>query len=358
LVAPLPKLWTHKSPLFIARTCANRTPRPFFTPHRMASNPVNPTDTDPTVKSPPPVSPPPVQSENIVPKKSSPFKRPDGEDFRVQFREFLDAKPTPPRTLATALNGVFVVDKPLGLSSAAVVGRVRFALEYYCRASGDPAAVGRSKRKPWIKVGHGGTLDPLASGVLVIGVGNSTKDLNTFLKGDKEYITTALFGYETATMDSEGEKMNEVADLLNVSVEAIEKKLPEFIGDEVMQRPPQFSALKKDGVRAYKRARDGEDFELEPRPVKVVTYEMLHFDLPRAEFRITCGGGTYVRSLVQDLARAIGSAAHVAVLRRTKQGQFGLDGCVAFDDLQDAEVIINALKKGKAVNSDGLDAAQ
>ena len=200
--------------------------------------------------------------------------------------------------------GLFAVDKPLGWTSQQVVGRIRTILEKDARERGAPDNR-KKRRKPWMKVGHGGTLDPLASGVLVVGVGKGTKELQKYLVGYKGYRAGAKLGFQTTTLDldTNGEVIAQ-EDFSHVSVEMIEDSLAAFRGD-IQQVPPIFSALKKDGKKLYELGRKGlseDDIEIEPRNVTISRLEFLADSSEAEEFSppetfgldVQCSGGGYI----------------------------------------------------------------
>ena len=217
-------------------------------------------------------------------------------------------------------SGLVAVHKPMDWTSSDVVNKVKNILR---RHAGDILA-----RRVKLKVGHGGTLDPLAEGVLVLGVGQGTKLMTEFLSGGKCYHATALLGYETNTLDCTG-NITRAVDSGHVDRALLESKLPTFTGD-IMQIPPMFSALKKDGKRLYDIARAGEEVLREPRAVTVHRLAMRGdvTDTGTFQLDIESGGGFYVRSLIEDLARTCDAAAHMTALVRTKQGPFTLEDCI------------------------------
>ena len=217
------------------------------------------------------------------------------------------------------LNGWIVLDKPVGLGSTQAVSAVKRAL----REAGEPKT----------KVGHGGTLDPLASGVLPIAIGEATKLCGRMLDASKSYEFTVRFGEETDTLDSEGEVV--ATSDVRPTRHQIETVLGLFSGD-IEQVPPVYSALKVGGKAAYARARAGEDVELASR--KVTIFELLlHETTPEsATFHARVSKGTYIRSLARDIARALNSVGHVTMLRRTRAGPFGLDKAISLDFLGEA----------------------
>lgn len=229
----------------------------------------------------------------------------------------------------TPMDGILLVDKPIGPSSAAVVGKIKWLL----RQHGAPKNV---------KVGHGGTLDPFASGLLPIGIGKGTKALEGLLKGDKAYTFTLHFGSATTTQDHLGEVTQTNPNRPTES--QILAALPQFTG-EILQTPPAFSALKVGGKRAYALARAGEVVELAPRSIHVHTLNLLEFHGESAVFTATVGKGTYIRTLGTDLAAALGTVGHLAALRRTQHGVLRLENALGLPEL--LETLDTALKNGQ-----------
>lgn len=208
--------------------------------------------------------------------------------------------------------GVLIVDKPVGPSSFAVVARVR-------RLAGGA------------RTGHAGTLDPLASGVLVLALGSATKSIDRFMGTDKRYHTSVDLSAFTTTDDAEGERT--AIDVPAPPDEAtIRAALRRFEG-LVEQRPPAYSAMKIGGRRAYRLARSGAPPELPPRMVRIHRVELLRYEWPIAELGIECGKGTYVRSIARDLGLALRTGGHCAALRRTAVGPFGVERSIRFDAL-------------------------
>ncbi len=217
-------------------------------------------------------------------------------------------------TKALPLHGWIIVDKPLGLTSAQVVGRLKRALRQ----------AGHGK----VKIGHGGTLDPLATGVLPVALGEATKLTGYLLNGPKAYRFTLQFGAATSTEDAEGDIV-ETSDA-RPGRAAIEALLPRFTGP-ISQRPPAYSALKVDGRRAYDLARAGAPPELAPRMVTIHALELVETGPDSATFDVRCSKGTYVRSLARDMALALGTVGHVGMLRRTGAGPFALADAAPLD---------------------------
>ncbi len=224
---------------------------------------------------------------------------------------------------ARALHGWIVLDKPVGVGSTACVAAMKRAL--------------RQAGHPKVKVGHGGTLDPLASGVLPIALGEATKLCGRMLDATKAYEFTVRLGEETDTLDAEGEVV--ARSDRHPSLVDVQAVLPRFTG-EIEQVPPSFSALKVGGKRAYDLARAGEEVELRAR--RVTVYE-LHTaggasqgkNLAELTLAATVSKGTYIRSLARDIAHALGTVGHVTMLRRTRAGPFGLKGAISLDFLQE-----------------------
>lgn len=237
---------------------------------------------------------------------------------------------TSPTLPYTPMDGILLVDKPIGPSSAAVVGKTKWLL----RQHGAPKNV---------KVGHGGTLDPFASGLLPIGIGKGTKALEGLLRGDKAYIFTLQFGSATTTQDHLGETTQTSAHRPTES--QILAALPQFTG-EILQTPPAFSALKVGGKRAYALARAGEAVDLAPRRIQIHALNLLEFHGDFAILSATVGKGTYIRTLGTDLAVALGTVGHLTALRRTQHGVFKLEEALGLPEL--LETLDTALKNGQS----------
>ena len=214
------------------------------------------------------------------------------------------------------MHGWIILDKPLGLSSAGGVGAIKRLL----REGGFAKT----------KIGHGGTLDPLATGVLPIALGEATKLAGRMLDATKGYAFTIAWGTSTATDDAEGAVT--ATSPLRPAAAAIRAVLPQFTGC-IVQTPPAYSALKVGGERAYKRARAGETVVLAERQLTIFALDLLDARADAADFAVTCSKGTYVRSLARDIALALGTVGHVAALRRTRAGPFMLDAAISLDKL-------------------------
>lgn len=214
---------------------------------------------------------------------------------------------------------VLPVDKPVGPTSHDVVGRARKAL---------------GERR----IGHTGTLDPFASGLLLLCVGPATR-LSEYVTGlDKEYVATARLGEVTTTDDLKGEVVRRESGWDQLSEEAVARALARFVG-EIDQVPPQFSAKKVDGEAMHRRARRGEHVDLPANRVTVFSAQVEEVTLPQVRFRVHCSSGTYIRALARDLGEALGTGAHLTELRRTRIGRFGVDGALSLDELDDPSAI-------------------
>ncbi len=221
------------------------------------------------------------------------------------------------KVIQNVVSGVLVVDKPVGLTSHDVVQIIR-------RGTGIRRA------------GHTGTLDPRASGVLVILVGPAVRLSEYVSASDKRYQATIKLGETTTTYDSEGEvNSGTPVDLSSLSEDVFEDMLQGFVG-EIQQVPPAHSAVKVDGKKAYERAREGEDVELEPRTINVYSLELLEWAPPEVVVDVFCSSGTYVRSLANDLGERLGYGAHLVGLRRTKSGRFTLRDAVSLRRLKES----------------------
>ncbi|KAM6184773.1 pseudouridylate synthase TRUB1 [Rhynchocyon petersi] len=220
-----------------------------------------------------------------------------------------------------SLNGVFAVHKPKGPTSAELLNRLK---EKLLAEAGMPPPKCNKRKKQTFKIGHGGTLDSAAKGVLVVGVGRGTKMLTSMLSGTKRYIAVGELGKATDTLDSTG-KITEEKPYDKITQEDIEGILQKFTGN-IMQVPPLYSALKKDGQRLSTLMKRGEVVEAKPaRPVTVYSISLQKFQPPLFTLDVECGGGFYIRSLVSDIGKELSSCANVLELTRTKQGPFTLE---------------------------------
>ena len=236
-------------------------------------------------------------------------------------------------------SGIFGVAKPPGWTSADVIRKLKGTIgnDLKARAAAAAAATAAASlpphgaRIPKVKIGHGGTLDPAATGVLAVGLGKGTKRLTSLLKGDKAYECTGVLGRATDTFDAEGVTIAE-EDFSHVTRAMMEAALPALTGD-ILQVPPMHSALKHNGRRLHELARAGKVVERPPRPAFVGNLELTFFEPPRFGLAITCGGGFYVRVCVNDLAKAVGTCAHAESIHRTRQGPIELAHCASLDEL-------------------------
>ena len=217
---------------------------------------------------------------------------------------------------------IFAIDKPYGMSSFGALAHVRFLIS---------KKVGVKR----VKTGHAGTLDPLATGVLVICTGRATKQIEQLQYDTKEYTATLQLGATTASYDKE-HTVNMTYPTRHITREKVEQALAQFIGD-VPQVPPTYSAVKVGGDRAYKLRRRGEEVELKAKLVRIDEIELTDFDAEKMQMsiRVVCGKGTYIRSLARDIGRALGSGAFLTALRRTRVGDIRVEDCVDFDHFQE-----------------------
>lgn len=211
---------------------------------------------------------------------------------------------------------VLVVDKPLHWTSFDAVNKVRNLLR---------------KQLGKIKVGHAGTLDPLATGVVVVCVGKETKEIEQYMAREKEYVADVTFGHTTPSYDLETDFDGEY-DYSHVDRESLEEVLKRFTG-EIEQLPPIFSAVRINGVRAYEKARKGHEVEMAPRRVEIRELEILEISWPTVRLRIVCGKGTYIRSLAHDIGKACQSGAYLSALRRTRVGEFRVEAGFQMEEL-------------------------
>lgn len=220
-------------------------------------------------------------------------------------------------------DGILLVDKPYGCSSFDVIRRLKY--HFGIR-----------------KIGHAGTLDPLATGLLIIVLGKATKLSQSLMCGVKEYTGTIELGVKTSTYDREGEII-ERRSVEQINKEMIEKNMQSFLGDQY-QQPPMFSAKKHDGVPLYKLARKGHDVKREPNFITIFKFDAVSYEKPNVHFHVRCSKGTYIRSLAYDLGEKIGCGGHLAGLRRIKSGSFSIEDAMPLDDLLN-EKSVEALKR-------------
>ena len=220
---------------------------------------------------------------------------------------------------------VLLIDKPLNWTSFQVVNKVRWLI-----------------RKQFdikkIKVGHAGTLDPLASGLLIICTGKETKNINTYQAQEKEYTGTITLGATTPSYDLETD-VDQTYPTDHITEELLKEATKQFVG-EIQQKPPIFSAIKKDGKRLYDIARAGETTEIKARTVTIHDFELTEINLPTVDFKVSCSKGTYIRSLAHDFGQAVNSGGHLSALRRTAIGNYRVEnamGIEAFEEMLTSE---------------------
>jgi tRNA pseudouridine55 synthase len=215
------------------------------------------------------------------------------------------------------MDGILIVNKPAGITSHDVVDFIRrkFNME---------------------RVGHAGTLDPMATGVLVMLLGKATKLSNTFTNHDKEYVAKVFFGKKTDSQDASG-KVIEERNIDNPGIEAIKKALDSFKG-EIEQIPPMVSAIKYKGKKLYELARSGKTVVREPRKIRISDIEILDFKFPELTFRVKCSKGTYVRTLCEDIGRSLGAPSHMSELVRTRSGDFLLEDSKNLDEVNEKDI--------------------
>ncbi len=224
---------------------------------------------------------------------------------------------------------VLYIDKPLRLTSFDVVGRIRWHL---CRKLGVKK----------LKVGHAGTLDPLATGVMIVCTGKATKRIEEFQYATKEYVADIRLGATTPSFDLEKE-IDAYYQVEHITEDLVRETLATFVGT-IEQVPPAFSACMVDGVRAYELARKGREVELKPKTLVIDEIELLSCNLPDITIRVVCSKGTYIRALARDIGAALHSGAHLTALRRTRVGDVRVEDCVSpdafIDDLKNMEIEI------------------
>lgn len=213
---------------------------------------------------------------------------------------------------------IFYIDKPLHWTSFDAVKRIRMRI------------LRRLHRKK-IKVGHAGTLDPLATGVMLICTGKATKRIESLQYQTKEYVATIQLGATTPSFDLETE-IDARYPYEHITRETVEAVLPRFMGS-IMQVPPAYSACKVDGKRAYEMARKGQEVELKAKELVIDEIELLEYALPVIRIRVVCSKGTYIRALARDIGQALGSGAHLTALQRTRIGDVRLSDCISVDDV-------------------------
>lgn len=218
--------------------------------------------------------------------------------------------------------GVIIpIDKPYGITSFKALAHVR----YLCSQANEGK----------VKIGHAGTLDPLATGVLILATGKKTKLIEQLQAHTKEYVATLQLGATTPSYDMEHEE-NETFPTAHINLALIEERLKQFVG-EIEQVPPTYSAVKVEGKRAYDYRRGGQDVQLKPKNIRIDEIEIQSFDAEKMQLtlRVVCGKGTYIRALARDFGRAVGSGAYLTALRRTRVGDIKVESCISYDNFQD-----------------------
>ncbi|MCF1420560.1 tRNA pseudouridine(55) synthase TruB [Mangrovimonas futianensis] len=215
---------------------------------------------------------------------------------------------------------VLLIDKPLDWTSFQVVNKLRWAIR-------------KKHNLKKIKVGHAGTLDPLATGLLVICTGKKTKEIQTFQGQEKEYTGTIVLGSTTPSYDLETE-IDQTFPTEHISETLIHETTKQFIGD-IQQFPPVFSAIKKEGKRLYEFAREGKEVEIQSRIINISEFEITQINGLHVDFRVVCSKGTYIRSLAHDFGKALNSGGHLSALRRTRIGDFSIENSQSIDSFLD-----------------------
>lgn len=216
---------------------------------------------------------------------------------------------------------VLLLDKPLEWTSFQVVNKVRWLIR-------------KQFQLKKIKVGHAGTLDPLASGLLILCTGKFTKKIDTYQAQEKEYTGTLTLGATTPSYDLETE-IDQTFDLSLITSEQIKEAAKQFVGN-IEQQPPVFSALKQDGKRLYEFARSGKEVEIPSRKIHIAVFEITSIELPKVDFRVVCSKGTYIRSLAHDFGKALNNGAHLSALRRTRIGEFSVADAISISEFESA----------------------
>ncbi|MBR5860151.1 MAG: tRNA pseudouridine(55) synthase TruB [Bacteroidaceae bacterium] len=215
-----------------------------------------------------------------------------------------------------AAGEIIPIFKPYTWTSFQIVNKIRYHLS-------------RKYNVKRFKVGHAGTLDPLATGVLLLCTGKATKRIEELQAHTKEYVAEIMLGATTPSFDME-HPVDATYPYEHITRDMVEKVLEQFVGN-IEQRPPLFSACKVDGKRAYNLARGGSDMQLAPKLIRIDNIELLEFNLPKIKISVTCGKGTYIRSLARDIGEALQSGAYLTALERTRIGEFNIEKCITPD---------------------------
>jgi tRNA pseudouridine55 synthase len=225
------------------------------------------------------------------------------------------------------IDGILLINKEAGITSYDVIRKLKRILS-------------RGQ-----KIGHAGTLDPFATGLLIILLGKYTKKMAEILEMEKEYLVKAEFGYATDTQDVTGERVQRALDMGKVEVGEIERIIKESFVGEIIQTPPQFSAKKIKGRKAYEFAREGKEVKLQPKLVTINRFEITNYDWPIVSFKIVCSSGTYVRTIVDDLGELLGTYATAVELKRARIGEYTLEDAIKSEEIcEDMDLNLKLIK--------------
>jgi tRNA pseudouridine55 synthase len=230
------------------------------------------------------------------------------------------------------LQDMILINKPIGWSSFQVVNKLRYAITRYHKET----LIESNGQKRKIKVGHAGTLDPLATGLLILCVGKETKNIEQYMASEKEYTGSFFMGATRPSYDKETE-INEIFETNFITHEMIFETAKNFEGEQ-LQMPPIFSAIKKDGQRAYTAARSGQEIILTPRPITIFSFEITKIEMPLVSFKIKCSKGTYIRSIAYDFGKKLNSGAYLNSLCRTASGNYNLENAVSIEEFLESSI--------------------
>ena len=224
------------------------------------------------------------------------------------------------------LQDMLLINKPIGWSSFQVVNKLRYAITRFHKES----LLESNGQKRKIKVGHAGTLDPLATGLLILCVGKETKNIEQYMASEKEYTGSFFIGATRPSHDQETE-IDQLFETNFITDELLLATAKSFEGEQ-LQMPPIFSAIKKDGQRAYTAARSGQEITLSPRPITIFSFEITHIEMPLVSFKIKCSKGTYIRSIAFDFGKKLNCGAYLNSLCRTVSGNYHIENAVSIDE--------------------------
>jgi tRNA pseudouridine55 synthase len=224
------------------------------------------------------------------------------------------------------IQDMLLINKPIGWSSFQVVNKLRYAITRFHKES----LVESNGQKRKIKVGHAGTLDPLANGLLILCVGKETKNIDQYMASEKEYTGSFFIGATRPSHDQETE-IDQLFETNFITDELLFATAKSFEGEQ-LQMPPIFSAIKKDGQRAYTSARSGQEITLSPRSITIFSFEITHIEMPLVSFKIKCSKGTYIRSIAFDFGKKLNSGAYLNSLCRTASGNYNLKDAVSIEE--------------------------